>query len=134
MERLIQIVTSVVFSAHALLGCGVHYACRHNPAREVCSTTHHHSHECASHDEGDSQEPLDDHTPAVPCQHVACSFVKAESVRLELDRGHGECLAAAAIVVEPAAAPQVFMTTHKPLCAVDLTSTPLFVWHCALII
>lgn len=134
MERLLQIVTSVVFAAHALLGCGVHYACRHNPTREVCSAAHDHVHGCAGHHEGESPEPCDDHSPAAPCQHVSCSFVKAETVRLDQSSGHVEWMAASATPLELVESPQVFLTVNEPLCAADLTSTPLFVWHCALIL
>jgi hypothetical protein len=134
MERLIQIVTSVVFAAHALLGCGVHYTCRHNPAVEVCSTTHDHSHDCASHHEGESQESGDDQSPSEPCQHVSCSFVKAETVRVDQSAGHVEWVVPVAPSIELTATSQRFLTTNEPLCAVELTSTPLFVWHCALVI
>jgi hypothetical protein len=134
MERLIQIVTSVVFAAHALLGCGVHYSCRHNPAREICSATQHVHHDCGGHHEGQSHESSDEGLPEAPCQHVSCSFVKAETVRVDQGVGHVEWIAAAAMLVEPAATPQVFLTANEPLCAADLTSTPLFVWHCALVI
>jgi hypothetical protein len=134
MVRLIQFVTSVVFAAHALLGCGVHYTCRHNPAVAVCSTADHHSHDCASHHEDDSQESSDDPAPAAPCQHVSCSFVKAETVRVEQGMGHVEWIVQVAPSIELTATSQRILVANEPLCAADLTSTPLFVWHCALVI
>jgi hypothetical protein len=134
MERLIQIVTSVVFAAHALLGCGVHFTCRHNPAVEVCAADHHHAHDCASHDEGSPYESGEDESPQAPCQHVSCSFVKAESVRLDYGGQLVNLLAATPTLLEPVMLPHVYRTANEPLCAADLTSTPLFVWHCALVI
>jgi hypothetical protein len=134
MDRLIQIVTSFVFAAHALLGCGVHFSCRHNPAVEICSSDHDHAHGCASHDEGEPYESGEEESPEAPCQHVSCSFVKAESVRLDQGGQPIEWLAATAALLEPAMSPQVSLSASEPLCAADLTSTPLFVWHCALVI
>jgi hypothetical protein len=134
MERLIQIVTSVVFAAHALLGCGVHHTCRHNPVVAVCSTTHDHSHHCASHHEGESHESGGEQSPAEPCQHVSCSFVKAETVRLDQGVGHVEWIIPVAPAIELTATSQRLLALHEPLCTADLNSTPLFVWYCALVI
>jgi hypothetical protein len=64
---------------------------------------------------------------------MACSFVKADTVRIE----HGERNAspiASPLCLRHMEAAQVGRAECEPICVANLSSTHLYVWHCALLI
>ena len=134
VQRFHHLLTSLVFAAHALLGCGVHHVCQNGSAigeRAAQPCSHHDG--PAGHRE-DSPGPADDaQRPSRSGQHTACSFVKADTVRIE----HGERYAspiAGPLCLRRMEAVQVGRVECEPICEANLSSTHLYVWHCALLI
>jgi hypothetical protein len=129
--RFRHVLTSLVFAAHAVLGCGVHHACH-----EACAGAVAAGHSCShhGHDEGPDAPPGEgEHSPGRPCQHLACSFVKADTVRV--DQGeHVSWDATTLLFSARAEAAQRPGTAGKSICAADLSSAQVYVWHCALLI
>jgi hypothetical protein len=133
VQEFRHLLTSLVFAAHALLGCGVHQLCQH--ATEPVERAAHH---CSHHDgpaghPSESQAPADGHRcPLQTCQHIACSFVKSDTVRID----HGERnLAPVTLPIHttPAAA-SPFDHAWCDSSKANLSSARLYVWHCALLI
>jgi hypothetical protein len=133
MQTFVCVLTSLVFAAHALLGCGAHRTCEHRTAILADSAVRHAEHACRAHHEEHDEAPCDgDHESPDPCSHSVCSYVKAETQRVDL-LNDTLALRAALTPVElqdDAAAAAVF----QPVCLADISSTHLYVWHCALII
>jgi hypothetical protein len=134
MQSFNCLLASLVFAVHAVLGCGFHNACQHGFAVVSRTAADHVEHACAAHDHGDSHEPADDdQKPADPCQHVACSFVKAETPRIDLTHANVAWLTAMLPVTQSHRG-QIASATCEPICKADLSSAQLYVWHCALLI
>jgi hypothetical protein len=134
MQRFHRLLTSLVFTAHALLGCGVHHACQYGLGVIHHTADYHSGHVCRAHGHDDSSAPAnDDQEPTNSCQHVACSFVKAETPRIDFASRHVAGLAAT-LPVEQDHGGQLVSTAGEPVCMADLSSTQLYVWHCALLI
>jgi hypothetical protein len=134
MQNVVCLVTSLVFAAHALLGCGAHRTCEHRTAVLDEQVHSHAAHECAIHHGGHSDAPADDehHSPE-PCSHTVCSYVKVETQQADLS--HDVRLAWIALApVDASAVEAVGAAVGEPVCRADLSSTQLYVWHCALII
>ncbi|MEX0612098.1 MAG: hypothetical protein WD229_08250 [Pirellulales bacterium] len=134
MQRFTQLLTSVIFAAHALLGCGVHHICQHGSV--VVESA---AHQCSHHDgpashRGDSHAPADNHQcPMQQCQHMACSFVKTDTVRID----HGERTISLVASLHCTAQTDAAQTHHAacdPICKANFSSVQLYVWHCALLI
>ncbi|MCI0334944.1 MAG: hypothetical protein L0228_17190 [Planctomycetes bacterium] len=112
----------------------MHHACQHGVTAVLCTAQRHAEHHCDGHHAGDGEQPVDgDHAPADPCQHAVCSYVKAETQRVDLSDGGAASFTLAA-PVNTATDVQVASAKSEPICRADLSSTHLYVWHCALII
>jgi hypothetical protein len=124
----------LVFAAHAVLGCGVHHVCLHGStiAEGI-------DHQCSHHDAvpgpcGQSQAPADDGPcPLDRCQHMSCSFVKADTVRIDHGERSGSLVGAPLQAVYTFAA-QRRLADCEPACPAILSAAQLYVWHCALLI
>jgi hypothetical protein len=134
MKFLICLLTSLVFAAHALLGCGAHRSCELGTAILAGSGAVDEERHCAAHDCGNGETPCDgDREPSETCSHSACSYVKAESQRVDAaDDVAAFCATPAPVDLQHFAATSAAVL--EPVCRVDLSSTQLYVWHCALII
>jgi len=131
MQGFHQLLASVAFAAHALLGCGVHHACC-VAKLESPANCHWHLAGAAGHDApchpGEAPQPHRD-----SCQHVPCSFTKAEVVRIEKDTRK----ATFQIALPTSAAAHSIQTCEavgEPFRSAPSTSTALYVWHCKLLI
>jgi hypothetical protein len=128
--RFRHLLTSLVFAAHALLGCGVHHVWQQAPPIAVAA-----GHSCSHHDHNKGPEAPagGERSPGPPCQHLACSFVKADTVRV--DQGEDESWALASLLCPArAGAAQQLRSAANTICAADLSSAQVYVWHCALLI
>ncbi len=133
MQFSLQLFASGVFAVHAVLGCGVHHACQHGVAAGRCTAQRHAEHHC-DHHSGDREQPAGgEHAPADPCQHAVCSYVKAETQRVDLADGDAASFTTMSPVNATPAA-QAASAISESLCKADLSSTHLYVLHCALII
>jgi hypothetical protein len=134
MQSLVCLLTSLVFAAHAVLGCGAHRTCEHGTATWADATARHAEHACVAHHNGHDATPCDNHQhSSEPCSHSVCSFVKAETQRVDVSSDVIALWAASApaeLGLGDAGSAAVF----EPICRADLSSTQLYVWHCALII
>jgi len=134
MQLFLHVLTSLVFVTHALLGCGAHRACEHSTTVNSTVAAHHAEHQCAAHHADLGDEPgQHEGEPSPPCPHSDCSFVKAETQRVDLSHDVTAWIAAIALVgsVHDGGLADA---VYEPICRVDLSSTQLYVWHCALII
>jgi hypothetical protein len=134
MRTFICLLTTFVFAFHASLGCGAHRACGnstvmfgnaevgHNHVRDI--TGHHHDHNGTADHE--------DNQPCEPCSNSDCSYVKAETQQVDA-AGH-LTLGTALLTFSPIETSEPPSRYSEPLCKADLSSTQLYVWHCALII
>jgi hypothetical protein len=134
MHRCFQILMSVVFAVHALLGCSAHCACPHNPVLHIVGTLCQTEHDVGKHGEGESHEPCDHDSPDCDCQHVSCSYVKADTVRFVQGGGHVARVTLTPVLVGTSQSSQHFVRDSGQLAAANLSSTPVYVWHCALVI
>lgn len=134
MPRLHHLLTSLAFAAHALLGCGVHHVWQQGSAvfeHAELSCSHHGD---LSHYPGHSPAPADHQPcPSERCPHIGCTFVKADTVRIDLNDQ------TASPVATPRCAVQASFTDFgRAECDVaglaKLSSAHLYVWHCALLI
>ena len=132
MQFLLRLFTGFVFAAHAMLGCGAHRSCDHNTAVAI-SSAHHADHHCAANHEGHSAPHDDNHAPDPNCQHSNCSFVKAEKQQDLSAADFWSTLLPSHIVVVTDDY-QLASEIDRPVFLADHSSTPLFVWHCALIL
>jgi hypothetical protein len=99
-----------------------------------CTARHHAAHECDSHSCHDEGQPgHEEHEPSPPCQHSICSFVKAEIQRIDFSNDVVAWFPPAA-ALDSIQNGHVAATFGEPICRADLSSTQLYVWHCALII
>jgi hypothetical protein len=134
MQSIVCLLTSLLFAAHALLGCGAHRACEHGTAIWAGSATAHAEHECVAHHDGHDGAPSDkDHDSSEPCSHSVCSFVKAETQRVDKSNDVVTSWVLSA-PVELGQGDAASLAVFEPVCRTDLSSTQLYVWHCALII
>jgi hypothetical protein len=94
MRPLTRALTTLLFAAHAMLGCCAHHACGAEVARHDELVATHADHHCST-DHGDSHEPGENgEQPFGPCHHDACSFVKIQPVRVDHGGGQGLWVAA----------------------------------------
>jgi hypothetical protein len=133
MQQIQHALTCLVFVAHAMLGCCVHHLCEHDPLQGEHLAAHAHHNHFACHSDapdGPSHEHSDnDHQ----CDHVACSFVKADSLHVDFERQ----LSPFDIILsfEFDSLPSLAKTASWPaICKADISSAHLYVWHCALLI
>jgi hypothetical protein len=134
MRTLVCLLTSLVFAVHALVGCGAHRSCEHRTAILSGHQVAHESHDCVAHHHGDREAPEDgEHDSSAPCSHSVCSYVKAETQQVDLSNAFvAFWTAMGPIEVGPSGAMSAAIV--QPVCRGDLSSTQLYVWHCALII
>jgi hypothetical protein len=125
-------MTSLVFAAHALLGCGAHRTCEHRTAILSDAAATHMEHDCDAHHAGHDDVPCDDERSG-SCSHSVCSYVKAEAQRIDLSNDL-LALSSALAPVELGPGNATAAAVLEPVCRFDLSSTQLYVWHCALII
>jgi hypothetical protein len=134
MQNVLCLLTSLVFAVHALLGCAAHRSCGHRAAilprdHEECGV-----HACVTHHEGHDSQPADDeHDSPAPCSHSVCSYVKAETQQVDL-RNAIVAFWAVLRPIDLGPSGAVTAAVSEPICQADISSTQLFVWHCALII
>jgi hypothetical protein len=141
MQRTVQIITSAIFALHALLGCAMHHSCQHGVAVARCEVgKKHQAHHCTcrhhavAHDDDGASEPChDDHAPADPCKYTSCSYVKAETQRVNLADHQVAAVLPAATIVALHSSP-IASAVCVPVSRADLSATEIYVWHCALII
>lgn len=131
MQGFYHLLASIAFAAHALLGCGVHHMC--------CVEMPRPSSDCPWHDEcpmghvEHSQPAKSPHSHHDSCQHVACSFMKAEPSRIELDvRAVPNLLSWPTSAACPAELAS--RAVCEPVVGALGTTLQLYVWHCALLI
>ena len=134
MQLYSRLLTSLVFAAHAMLGCGAHRTCDHSSAIVNCAPSSHAVQECVAHQSGHGEKPSHHgHEPSAPGSHSVCSYVKAETQRIDLSNDVAALFAAIA-PVDPIHDGIFTHAVGAPICRADLSSTQLYVWHCALII
>jgi hypothetical protein len=135
VQQLLSLSTSLIFAVHAVLGCSVHHACSEAQPRgeqAACGVARHHCH-CHGHDH-DAAPADESNCPAQCCQHVACSYVKAEQVRIDDDNSPSAPAAVLPAVALNSSSPPSFHIAVAPDIPRILSATPLYVWHCALVI
>jgi hypothetical protein len=133
MYRFCNLTTSLIFAVHVVLGCTVHHVYGHAEACDAHAAVHE-GHDC--HDAHDGQpNPTDESDqPTPPCQHLDCSFVKAESVQVEQGGPQSDWTLGTHFQPE-IKTPQSCCPAFDSGLTRDLSSAaPLYVWHCALII
>jgi hypothetical protein len=134
MQRFYRLLANVLFGVHALAGCNAHHAWSHGVASYDQSAVQHADHDCLSdHHDHPHVPSRDSEGPAHPSQHDACSFVKAETVRINHGYSYDAWLTAL-LPVDQCPCDQLAFADFEPICRADLSSTQLYVWHCALII
>jgi hypothetical protein len=124
------LLTTLVFAAHAILGCGVHHLCA-VPVELP-------SHGCSQHGglmshHSESPVPTDgEDRSGHSCNHTACAFVKADTPRIE----HGErSLLPVCVPIPIARVPAAVLYWQSPeKIGAGILSAQLYVWHCALLI
>jgi hypothetical protein len=72
-------------------------------------------------------------TPVMHALHSDCSYVKADTQQVDLSADMA-LLIGTIVAVDPHHEGSFAAAIRDPICRADLTSTQLFVWHCALII
>lgn len=133
MRIACSLLVGLVFAAHALVGCGVHHLCQHGVSILHCTASDEAEHACHSHGCHHDSEPTDDgDEPSPPCNHSICSFVKAETSRVDFSDFVVPCFMAATAVESIDNGPEALAC--EPICRDHLVATHLYVWHCALII
>jgi hypothetical protein len=133
MQSFVCLLTSLVLAAHAVLGCGAHRPCEHRAAILADGTAAHAGHECAAH-HGHSDLPCEkERDSSEPCSHSVCSFVKAETQRVDLSNDAVTSWAGSASLALSQSG-TLTAAIREPVFRADITSTHLYVWHCALII
>ena len=135
MQQISRTFTTMLFAAHALLGCCAHHACGAGVAANDlgdCSVACHSDDHCPA-EHGTSHDPAEEgQAPCGPCDHESCSFVKVQPVRV--DDGSGQVGWIAAVV--PAAshvntASQTLIDAGFPFASY---AAPLYVRFCALLL
>jgi hypothetical protein len=134
MRTLICLLTILAFAAHASLGCGAHRTCEHSTTvASEAHTCHKHSHSVAAHHrDHNATADHEEGEPCDPCSHSDCSYVKAETQQVD-----AASPLASSFALLPVSLTEVSESTNRfdePVCQADLSSTQLYVWHCALII
>ena len=136
MQHFHRAITTILFAAHALLGCCAHHACAFNSAfhgTHDAIVAAHAGHDCAdSH--GRSHEPVENgEPPRDPCHHDSCSYVPVQPPRVDHDGG--QVLWLAAVMPSPTGeAEYVSPTTCDSGFPVGSYSDDLYVRFCALLI
>jgi hypothetical protein len=134
MRTFICLLTSFVFAVHASLGCGAHRTCEHSTTvASGARTCHQHAHGATAdrHDRSTAPEHGGEE-PCDPGSHSDCSYVKAELQQVDAASHLAFSFALLPLVAaEVGESPNCF---GVPVCQADLSSTHLYVWHCALII
>jgi hypothetical protein len=134
MQFSVSLLTSLMFAAHALLGCVAHRTCEHRSAIVSCTATSHAGHACTAHHDGHDGEPAEhEGGSSESCLHSDCSYVKADTQQVDLSADMA-LLIGTIVAVDPHHEGSFAAAIRDPICRADLTSTQLFVWHCALII
>lgn len=134
MQRIVYLLTSLVFAAHALLGCAAHRTCGHRTAVFTGQPENHADRDCAAHYASHGNEPGEDrHQSPETCWHSACSYVKAETPRVDVSANWAASWAVLG-PVEKGQADAWAADVGEPVHRVDFSSAQLYVWHCALII
>jgi hypothetical protein len=87
-------------------------------------TAHHHDHDAVP--DHDSDEPCE------PCSQSDCNYVKAETQ--QVDSASHVAISFALLPVSRTEISESRGRVVEPVCRADLSSTQLYVWHCALII
>lgn len=132
MLRFLCLSTSLIFAVHAVLGCSIHHACAHSHTIAAHDAFAHEEYDCAGHDHDDAAPADESECPSHSCQHVTCSYVKAETVQLD---GSGTQSPAPAIAADETVKPaRVFQAIIAADVRLQFSSTPLYVWQCALLI
>jgi hypothetical protein len=132
MQLIVSSLTCLFFIAHAALGCIAHRTCEHH-STIAHAVAEHADHDCtAHHDHHDSESADDDHSPD-NCSHSDCSYVKADTQRLDVANAM-TALLPALVATDSLFNASSTSATETPLCRADLSPTQLYVWHCALII
>lgn len=124
MRNFVSLVTSLVFCVHATVGCNTLHAWSHDAADGHALSRH------TAHDQSsEHQRSVPERDRVCP----ACSYVKADAPQFELSNDVVvSWVASAPLDVGSLAA--VTAAVGEAVFPVDLSSTHLYVWHCALII
>jgi hypothetical protein len=132
MQLIVSSLTCLLFAAHAVLGCIAHRTCEHH-STIAHTAADHAEHDCTAHHEHHDCDPADRDHSADNCSHSDCSYVKADTQRLDISNAT-TALLPALVTTNSLTDGLGTSAVETLLCRADLSSTQLYVWHCALII
>jgi hypothetical protein len=114
MKRFQSVLASLMFAAHALVGCGAHQACQYSATSQhddEHTPGEHAHHDCGAHD-GESSTPCDHESSPAACDHEDCSYLKVNSSQADVNADLFS-LAAFSVSVDECG-PQVAVAAFEP--------------------